>query len=217
MTEEIKSNSAYAAFVKAQKEFGPAIKSATNPFFKNKYADLATCIDAVIDALNNNGFALMQKTHECANGVTVETILMHESGEQISGGTLHVPACKQDPQAYGSALTYARRYSLSAACGIAPEDDDGNAASRNQNKLLDELPEDLAQLVREKCKNIKEVIKLKGDVKFSVEADNLKLLMNKIETDKRLSEKCIINTRNKLNIFFNSLQQQKEETVNEAE
>ena len=55
---------------------------------------------------------------------TVETLFVHESGEQISAGKLHVPAPKQDPQGYGSALTYARRYSLMAACGIAPEDDD---------------------------------------------------------------------------------------------
>src|SRR5690606_28798520 len=54
----------------------------------------------------------------------------HESGEMIRSGKLHVPASKQDPQGYGSALTYARRYSLMTACGIAPEDDDGNAATK---------------------------------------------------------------------------------------
>ena len=119
-----------AAFVKAQKAFGPALKTSTNPHFKSRYADLAACVEAVIDALNANGIALMQRTHPDDTGVTVETILLHESGEQISSGTLHVPAAKADPQGYGSALTYARRYSLMAACGIAPEDDDGNAASK---------------------------------------------------------------------------------------
>jgi hypothetical protein len=72
----------------------------------------------------------MQNCHESDTGVIVETMLIHESGETLSSGKLHVPAAKQDPQGYGSALTYARRYSLMAACGIAPEDDDGNAASR---------------------------------------------------------------------------------------
>jgi ERF superfamily len=72
----------------------------------------------------------MQETFEDATGVTVETVFLHESGETLRGGRLHVPASKQDPQGYGSALTYARRYSLQAACGIAPEDDDGNAASK---------------------------------------------------------------------------------------
>jgi hypothetical protein len=120
------------ALVKAQKEFGPALKTNTNPAFRSKYADLSACIEAVIDALNNNGVMLMQNTHQADDGVTVETIFLHETGESISSGKLHVPAPKQDPQGYGSALTYARRYSLMAACGIAPEDDDGNAASRQQ-------------------------------------------------------------------------------------
>jgi len=118
------------AFVKAQKEFGPALKSSTNPHFKSKYADLSACVEAVIDALNNNGIGMMQKLYENATGVSVETIFLHESGETLECGVLHVPASKQDPQGYGSALTYARRYSLMSACGIAPEDDDGNMASR---------------------------------------------------------------------------------------
>jgi hypothetical protein len=128
------------AMVKAQKEFGPALKSSTNPYFTSKYADLATCVEAVIDALNNNGIALIQKCHESDTGVNVETLLLHESGESLSCGVLHVPASKQDPQGYGSALTYARRYSLMAACGIAPEDDDGNAASRTARNPLDSIP-----------------------------------------------------------------------------
>jgi hypothetical protein len=118
------------ALVKAQKAFGPALKSSTNPHFKSRYADLAACVEAVIDALNDNGIALVQHSHECADGIIIETIFIHESGEMISGGKLHVPATKQDAQGYGSAMTYARRYSLQAACGIAPEDDDGNKASR---------------------------------------------------------------------------------------
>lgn len=119
-----------AALVKAQKAFGPALKSSTNPHFRSKYADLSACVEAVIDALNENGIALMQIPHECESGITVETLFIHESGETLSGGKLHVPASKQDPQGYGSALTYARRYSLQSACGIASVDDDGQAASK---------------------------------------------------------------------------------------
>ena len=118
------------AFVKAQRDFAPALKTSTNPHFKSKYADLAACVEAVIDALNTNGIAMIQRTHDDQTGVTVETVFIHESGETIESGRLHVPAAKNDPQGYGSALTYARRYSLMAACGIAPEDDDGNSASR---------------------------------------------------------------------------------------
>jgi hypothetical protein len=133
------------ALVKAQKAFGPALKSSTNPHFKSRYADLSACVEAVITGLNDNGIALIQKCYDCANGVMVETMFVHESGEMLECGILHVPASKQDPQGYGSALTYARRYSLMAACGIAPEDDDGNSASRkteiksivNENQILD--------------------------------------------------------------------------------
>lgn len=123
-------NKIAAAFVKAKKEFGPALKEKVNGGFKSKYADLGACLEAVDEALLNNGIALYQETFLDETGVTVETVFLHESGETLRAGKLHVPAAKQDPQGYGSALTYVRRYSLMAACGIAPEDDDGNAASK---------------------------------------------------------------------------------------
>ncbi len=135
-----------AALVKAQKEFGPALKSSTNPHFRSRYADLAACVEAVVDALNNNGIALTQRLSPCNDGVIVETVFVHESGEIINCGQLHVPASKQDPQGYGSALTYARRYSLMAACGIAPEDDDGNAGSRRQSKPLPDITDHLSAI-----------------------------------------------------------------------
>jgi len=149
-----------AALVKAQKEFGPALKSSTNPHFRSRYADLSACVEAVIDALNNNGIMLMQFTHPCDNGVIVETMFLHESGEHISGGRLHVPASKQDPQGYGSALTYARRYSLQAACGIAPEDDDGNAASKptvKVEKKPDDRDRDTLKFILETCENLEQL------------------------------------------------------------
>ena len=121
----------YSALVKAQRGFGPALKSSTNPHFRSKYADLAACIEAVIDSLNENGVMLMQVTHEAENGVMIETLFLHESGEQMSAGKLFMPATKFDAQGFGSALSYARRYSLLAACGIAPEDDDANQAVKS--------------------------------------------------------------------------------------
>ena len=119
------------AFVAAQRGFAPALKTSTNPHFKSRYADLAACVEAVLDSLNEHGIALMQHTHEQDGGVMIETVFLHESGETLSGGKLFVPASKMDAQGYGSALSYARRYSLMAACGIAPEDDDGNAAAKS--------------------------------------------------------------------------------------
>jgi hypothetical protein len=141
-----------SALVKAQRAFEPALKTSTNPHFRSKYADLSACIDAVKDALNDNGIYLLQKNYDCPDGIMVETVFVHESGEMLETGIVHFPAVKHDPQGYASALTYARRYSLMAACGIAPEsekqtvsfaDDDGNAASKkpkvNEKALTDHL------------------------------------------------------------------------------
>ena len=119
-----------SALVKAQRAFGPALKTSTNPHFRSRYADLSACVEAVIDALNENGIFLLQKNYDCNDGIMCETVFVHESGEMLECGIVHFPAVKQDPQGYASALTYARRYSLMSACGIAPEDDDGNAGSR---------------------------------------------------------------------------------------
>lgn len=126
-----------AAFVKAQKEFGPALKTKQNPHLRAKYADLSSVIEAVIDALHDNGLAVMQKSIRCEDGAIVETIFIHSSGETLSAGELHVPAPKKDPQGFGSALTYCRRYALMTACGIAPEDDDGEAATMYMQKKQD--------------------------------------------------------------------------------
>jgi len=135
-----------SALVKAQKAFGPALKTSTNPHFKSRYADLASCVEAVLDALNNNGIALVQKSYDCENGVMVETMFVHESGEMMECGILHFPASKADPQGHMSALTYARRGSLMAACGIAPEDDDGNLASKKSKVDLNALADHLINI-----------------------------------------------------------------------
>jgi len=135
------------ALVKAQKAFGPALKSSTNPHFKSRYADLSACVEAVIDALNDNGIALVQKSYDCIDGIMIETVFVHESGEMLETGILRFPIMKNDPQGAMACLTYARRGSLMAACGIAPEDDDGNSASRrtevksevNEHQMVDLL------------------------------------------------------------------------------
>ena len=137
-----------SALVQAQRGFAPALKTSTNPHFRSKYVDLAGCIEAVVDALNAAGIALIQRTSEDSTGVTVETVFVHESGEMMECGKLHVPASKQDAQGFGSALTYARRYSLMAAAGIAPEDDDGNAASRPATPKVSATKTDLVPPTR---------------------------------------------------------------------
>lgn len=116
------------ALAKAQSVMGGAAKDKTNPHFGSKYADLASVMDACREPLAQNGLAVVQTTTSNPDGVAVTTKLLHSSGESIES-TFWLPVVQKTPQGYGSALTYARRYSLSALVGVAAEDDDGNAAS----------------------------------------------------------------------------------------
>jgi hypothetical protein len=118
------------ALAAAQANMGKALKQANNSHFRSKYADLGNVMDACLPALNEAGIALIQPTGEDDHGRYVETVLIHgESGEQLSCKVPLIVA-KNDMQGYGSAVTYARRYGLMAMTGIAPEDDDGNAAAK---------------------------------------------------------------------------------------
>lgn len=108
------------------------VKSASNPFFKSKYVALEGVVDAIDSALKDTGLSYVQEATSEGNQVSVATLLLHESGEWIELTPLTLPVTKNDAQAFGSAETYARRYSLSAAFGITSDlDDDGNAASSN--------------------------------------------------------------------------------------
>lgn len=120
-----------AAFCRAQKAFLGAAKDSTNPHFKSKYADLESVMAAIKPALAENGLSFIQRMIDNPTAASVETIIIHESGEAMSCGVLAVPVSKADAQGFGSAMTYARRYSLAAAFGIAPEDDDGNGATKS--------------------------------------------------------------------------------------
>lgn len=115
------------ALLKAQIAIKAALKDSTNPHFKSKYADLSSVIDAVKGPLNSNGITFLQPVSFNETGVCVETVLLHHSGEWISGA-LCIPSTKQDAQGVGSAISYGRRYGLQAMCGVPAEDDDGNAA-----------------------------------------------------------------------------------------
>ena len=125
-------NELATALAKAQANVQGAKRDATNPFFeksasKGKYADLSSVWEACRAALTDNGLSVVQAARSLEAGVEVETMLMHTSGQWISE-TLALPVSKADAQGFGSALTYCRRYGLSAMVGVAPEDDDGNAA-----------------------------------------------------------------------------------------
>jgi hypothetical protein len=130
--------SIFTALAAAQMEMGRALKDSANPAFRSKYADLASVMDACMGALNKHGICVMQPTGEDETGRFVKTILAHTSGETVE---CRVPliVAKNDMQGYGSAVTYARRYGLMSMAGIAPEDDDGNAAAKAP-PLVDDKP-----------------------------------------------------------------------------
>jgi hypothetical protein len=121
------------ALIKAKASFKAAVKDASNPHFKSKYVSLDGVIDAIDAALLENGIVQTQPTLMVDGKTVLFTRLLHISGQWL-GGEYPVHPIKNDPQAEGSALTYARRYALMGVAGIAPEDDDGNAASKASGK-----------------------------------------------------------------------------------
>ena len=116
-----------AALSKAQADITGALKDSSNPFFKSKYADLASCWDACRKQLAANGLAVIQTTEPTEAGLMLVTTLAHSSGQWVRGS---MPVLTKDssPQGQGSGITYARRYALAAIVGLAQIDDDAEAA-----------------------------------------------------------------------------------------
>ncbi len=124
-------NELVKALVAARKEIGGAKKGSENPHFRSKYADLSAVIDAVKVPLENHGLTFVQDI----DNHHVVTVVMHETGESLRLAPFPIIATKPDAQGNGSALTYARRYSLQTALGVPAEDDDGNAASKTAGEV----------------------------------------------------------------------------------
>lgn len=120
-------NEISAALAKAQGQIEGASKGKVNPAFKSKYADLASIWDACREALSTNGLAVLQIPNETPDGMLLTTMVTHSSGQWFRS-SYPVRPVQATPQGLGSAITYARRYALMAMVGIAPEDDDGEAA-----------------------------------------------------------------------------------------
>lgn len=121
----------YAALVAAQAEFPDVTKAKTanTGTYSYRYADLADVLDAVKPVLKAHGLAVIQDAVTEERGIGVTTIVIHESGEALKFGPLVLPY-GNSPQAAGSAITYARRYALVAALGLATDDDDGALATQ---------------------------------------------------------------------------------------
>lgn len=126
------TNEIAAALAKAQGKMAGASKDSANPFFKSKYADLASVREAVKGPFSENGIAYVQSPSTLGAVVSVETMLLHTSGQWIRG-EVSCTAKDDSPQAVGSAITYLRRYALQSFAGIAPEDDDAEAAQGRSN------------------------------------------------------------------------------------
>lgn len=134
------------ALVKAQLEMVAPKKGSVNPFFKNKYADLNDVLSAVVPALNNNGIVLLQPLVNIDGKNYVKTVLMHESGETFESLAEIFCNKQNDAQAYGSGISYARRYSLSSICGIGSADDDGQKAVQPKPNATFEVLEKAAKV-----------------------------------------------------------------------
>ena len=123
------------ALAKAQSEMGGVSKGKVNPFYKSNYADINSCIEACMPALNKHGLSISQGNRFCnTSGYYITTMLMHESGQWLRS-EIRIPLTnKKDAQEIGSACTYGRRYGLTSMVGLAQVDDDGNATV-NERKV----------------------------------------------------------------------------------
>jgi hypothetical protein len=122
-----------AALCKAQAKFKPALKDADNPFFKSKYADLNAVWDACKEGLHENGLFVSQQLNTLQDKTWLRTRVYHSSGGYIESNVLVVVTKLNDPQSFGSATTYFRRYALAAILGIVTDDDDAEGAMSRSN------------------------------------------------------------------------------------
>jgi hypothetical protein len=137
-------NELAAALVAAQAEFSAVPKTADNPFFKSKYADLATVVAHTQPILAKHGLAVSQFPTQINGEPALITYLLHASGQVLSD-TMKLCAAKNDPQGQGAAITYARRFAYMSVLGlVADDDDDGNSATRA--KVAEKTPAEVARL-----------------------------------------------------------------------
>lgn len=167
------------SFIAAQKAMDAIKKARENSHFSSKYADLASVVEAVTPALNDNGIGVLQFPFFDGSAVNVTTTLLHESGASVTA-TLQLKPSKADPQGVGSASTYGRRYALLAMTGAAPEDDDGNAASGPRQQEPAPKPEECGLFIAAKA-----AIDICGEDRAALQrwADDNKLSMAKVGAD----------------------------------
>ena len=157
------------ALSKAQGEMGAAIKGSSNPFFKSKYADLGSVIEAIRPAFTANNLSYVHFPISGREGAGVTTRLMHSSGEWLEGEFL-IP-CKEDAHGIGSAITYARRYALQSVAGVPAEDDDGIRAVAVTQKI--DITKQIASI--EKAKTMESLLENYTIAYKSVKGDKVSI------------------------------------------
>jgi hypothetical protein len=159
-------NEVYSKLIEAKKQFGKALKNANNPHFKSRYADLQSVLDAISEAFQDKGLFVSQNGESIDGKPYLRTLVFDANGDSIDFGIMPVKTIKDDAQAFGSGLTYARRYALMSAFGLAPEDDDGQLASiaspvdavrANVRKLANEAHKDYGYSLEEITATLKGV------------------------------------------------------------
>ncbi len=179
-------NELACALAKAQSVITGATKDAKNPFFKSNYADLSAVWSACREALSANELAVIQTTEPVdtdGTAINLRTTLAHSSGQWVASVYPVVPQ-KDDPQGWGSALTYARRYSLAAIAGVAPkgDDDDGEAAMQRtastNNAPKRETEKDLWAGPLNKTAFKKALMAFTTDVESCADYDSIRVLLN---------------------------------------
>ena len=173
------------ALAQFQGEVKNPANTETNPFFNSKYAPLSDILNAVRPLLSKYGLSVLQSPSGDGQNIAITTLIVHESGEWIESDPLTLKAEKATAQGAGSAITYARRYALSAMLGISSEDDnDGNAVIEN-SKPESEKNEDMA--TEAQLKKLYAMAKIKN-----ISADEMKKIIYEYygkESSKELSKK----------------------------
>ena len=124
------------ALIEFQRNLKPVSKDSTNPYFKSKYASMEAIWECIREPLAKNGLAVSQLPHVQDNNIVLTTLLLHTSGEWLWSGLLVTPGKQNDAQSVGSALTYARRYAISAILGICSEEDDDAEATKRDKPVM---------------------------------------------------------------------------------
>lgn len=177
-----------AALAKAQSEMHNPKFDSVNPAFKSKFASLAAVRAAVIPVLSKNEIALVQELQTTERGIACVTHLYHSSGERLSFGPCEIPATKDNAHGFGSAATYARRYSLMAACGVVgDEDDDANAVVASTPEFITEdQAANLEALIEEVGANRKNFLRyLKVDSLPKLQAQHYQAAVKALEEKRR--------------------------------